>query len=282
MANQANSRPGPARRIASALAPEPFKRRHEAWSTGRFLKRANELNRLYAAEHGLTVKRGPFAGLAYPAAFTTDSGDVVAKMLGLYEAELTGVFEEWIAARLERIIDIGSAEGYFAVGLALASPQTTVYAFDINPEARARCTELAELNGVAERVRVRGRCGPEELRELVTGPAGLLVDCEGCETVVLDPEAAPVLSQCDVLVELHDFIDPAISGIVVPRFEETHDVTLIDARDRDDAHAPELDQLGARDRRLLLSERRPAGMQWGRFRPKGWARRGALSAPRHA
>jgi Met-10+ like-protein len=271
MANEANSAAGAARRIASVLAPEPLKRRHEAWSTGRFLKRANALNRVYAEEHGLTVKRGPFCGLTYPAAFMADSGDVVAKMLGLYEAELTGVFEEWIAAGFERIIDVGSAEGYFAVGLALASPGTTVYAFDVNPEARERCSQLAELNGVADRVQVRGRCGPAELRELVAGRTGVLVDCEGCETMVLDPEAAPVLSQCDVLVELHDFIDPAISSIVLPRFEETHDVTLIDARGRDDTYAPELDGLGTRDRRLLLSERRPPGMQWGRFRPKSWS-----------
>jgi hypothetical protein len=104
----------------------------------------------------------------------------------------------------------------------------------------------------------------------VTSPTGVLVDCEGCETAVLDPQAAPVLADCDVLVELHDFIDPEISGIVVPRFDETHDISIIDARDRDDAHAPELDALSARDRRLLLSERRPPGMQWGRFRPKAW------------
>ena len=139
------------------------------------------------------------------------------------------------------------------------------------PEARARCSELAELNGVADRVEVRGRCGAAELQELVTGPTGLLVDCEGCETSLLDPRAAPALAHCDVLVELHDFIDPTISGVVIPRFEATHDVSVIDARDRDGSHAPELDSLGARDRRLLLSERRPPGMQWGRFRPKGWS-----------
>ena len=271
MSGDADTRAGAARRIASMLAPEPLKRRHEAWSTARFLRRANQLNRAYADRHGLTVKRGPFAGMRYPERFMDDSGDVVAKMQGLYEVELTGVFEQWIAAGFDRIVDVGSAEGYFAVGLALASPGTTVHAFDINPEARARCAELAELNGVRDRVHVRERCGPDELREVVTGPTALLVDCEGCETELLDPEAAPVLGQCDVLVELHDFIDPAISGIVLPRFEGTHDVTLIDARGRDGDHAPELDSLAKRDRQLLLSERRPPGMQWGRFRPKGWS-----------
>jgi hypothetical protein len=270
MANQAKANSLTARRIASAIAPEALKRRHESWSTARFLKRANELNRVYQADHGLTVKRGPFEGLNYPAEFMTDSGDVVAKMLGLYELELTGVFEEWIVAGFDRVLDVGSAEGYFAVGLALASPRTTVYAFDINPVARARCAQLAELNGVADRVHVRGRCDPDAIEELVTSPTGLLVDCEGCETSVLDPAAAPALAQCDVLVELHDFIDAAISETVLPRFQPTHDVSLIDARDRDDAHAPELDMLGPRERRLLLSERRPPGTQWGRFRPKGW------------
>jgi hypothetical protein len=268
MADRLNRPREAGRRLASAVAPEPLKRRHERWSTARFLRRANELNRAYAAEHGLVVKRGPFAGLEYPPRFMADSGDVVAKMLGLYEMELREVFEAWVAAGFECIVDVGSAEGYFAAGLALASPGTIVHAFDIDAEARARCSELAALNGVDDRVIVGGRCGPAELERLVTGPTALLVDCEGCETALLDPDAIPALRRCDVLVELHDFIDPTISGRVVPRFQATHEITVIDASGREDAHAPELDGLARRDRRLLLSERRPTGMQWGRFRPK--------------
>jgi hypothetical protein len=271
MANRSNFRGATARRLASKLVPEPLKRRREAWSTARFLRQANGLNRRYAAEHGLTVKRGPFVGLKYPPPFMVDSGDVVAKMLGLYELELREVFEEWIAAAFERVVNVGSAEGYFAVGLALASPATTVYAFDIDPEARARCGELARLNGVANRVEVRDRCGPAEFQQIATGPTALLVDCEGCETTLLNPEVAPALAHCDILVELHDFIDPTISGRVLPRFRGTHELALIDARGREDVHTPELDFLSPRERRLLISERRPPAMQWGRLRPKSWS-----------
>jgi hypothetical protein len=271
MANLSNLPLVLGRRLAGKIAPEPVKRRHEAWSTARFLRRANRLNRRYAAEHGLSVKRGPFVGLEYPGRFMVDSGDVVAKMLGLYELELREVLEEWIAAGFERIVDVGSAEGYFAVGLALASPGTTVFAFDINPEARARCAELARLNGVEDRVQLGGECGAAELQQIATGATAVLVDCEGCETAVLDPEAAPALSNCDILVELHDFIDATISDRVVPRFRDTHDVTLIDARGREGVYAPELDSFSPGDRRLLLSERRPPAMQWGRFRPRAWS-----------
>jgi hypothetical protein len=256
-----------ARRVASVVVPERLKRRHEAWSTARFRERANQLGGRYAAEHGLTVKRGPFAGLRYPEEFLGGSSDIVAKLVGLYELELRGVFENWIAAGPGRVVDVGCSEGLYAVGLALASSSTTVHAFDIDPEARERCRELAELNGVADRVVVAGECTPAILNDLAGPGAVVLVDCEGCEATVLDPASAPALAASEVLVELHDFIDPTISGRVLPRFERTHEIALIDARPREEA-PPELASLAARDRRLILSERRPPGMRWARLRPR--------------
>ena len=63
-----------------------------------------------------------------------------------YECQLHDVVAGWIAAEYPQPIDVGSAEGYYAVGFALAMPRTTVDAFDIDPAARAECTALAQLN----------------------------------------------------------------------------------------------------------------------------------------
>jgi hypothetical protein len=44
---------------------------------------------------------------------------------------------------------------------------------------------------------------------------------------LLDPDAAPVLRNWWILVELHDFADPAISASIASRFAATHHVELI-------------------------------------------------------
>ena len=255
-----------ARRAAAALAPDWVKRRHEALTTSRYRERVGELNRAFAARHGLMVRRGPFEGLVYPESLL-DAGDRVAKLVGTYELELHGAIGDWIARGPARIVNVGAAEGYFAVGLARAIPGATVFAFELDDATRARCAELAEVNGVADRIELAGECGPADLERLGGDDAVVLCDCEGCELELLDPERVPALAGWELLVELHDFVDPAISSTVPARFRQSHRIELIPSRARDDATAPELDDLGARERRLLLSERRPAPMEWAWIKP---------------
>jgi len=89
-------------------------------------------------------------------------------LLGTYELELHSVIEEAIAKRFERIIDIGCADGYYAVGLAMRT-NATVYAFDCEPREREYCRQMALTNGVHQRVHVRSWCSGRELKSLATG-----------------------------------------------------------------------------------------------------------------
>ena len=55
----------------------------------------------------------------------------------------------------------GCAEGYYAVGMARLAPEITVYAYDIEERARIACADLAQRNGVADRVIVGGEFAPD-------------------------------------------------------------------------------------------------------------------------
>jgi len=255
-----------ARRAAAVLAPEWLKQRHEAYTTGRYRERVRELTRDFERQHGLTVKRGPFAGLVYPESLA-DADFLVPKLLGTYEHEVHQAIEGWISREPPLVVNIGAAEGYFVVGLARALPDATVLAFELDDDTRARCAELAEANGVADRVRPAGECTLEDLEGIRSEDAVVLCDCEGCELELLDPVRVPAMSGWELLVELHDFVAPAISTTVPARFSETHSVELIPTRSRNDV-PPELSDLPPRARRLLLSERRPAPMEWARLTPR--------------
>lgn len=214
------------------------------------------VERLYSGG-GPRVLWGPFAGMRY-ISFASGSG-LLPKLLGGYEMELHGAVRESLARGYDRIVNVGCGEGYYAVGYALALPAAQVEAYDVDPLARQRLRELARLNGVE--IDVRSACGHQDLA--VKGRTLIVCDCEGCEKDLLDPARVPGLSGADLLVELHDFVDPAISATLIARFSGTHEITLVEARgDRSDYPAGILQPLDPGQRRLALWEGRPAGMRW--------------------
>jgi hypothetical protein len=256
------------RALAGRLAPQSLKGALDRRSSGRFLASVTPLTRDFVDRHGLAVLRGPFAGMQLDERMVGISGDLVAKLLGTYERELRPAFEEWIAAAPSHVVDVGSAEGYYAIGLARAIPAATVLAYDIDSAARERCQELAARNAVSDRVVVREECTLEELGELPADGVVLLSDCEGCEAALLDPERQPLLRGWPIIVELHDFIDPSISATLRRRFEASHEIELITEHPVDEREVPELASLEQRERELLLSENRPTVMSWFCMRPR--------------
>lgn len=203
---------------------------------------------------GIRILGGPFAGMQYIA--DPAEGSVYPKLAGTYESELAGVIETIAATPYDVVVDIGCAEGYYAVGLALRLPRAIIHAYDVDERARAACAELARRNGVADRVRIHSAFVPHDF-----GAARLLVvcDCEGCELQVLEPGT---FSRADLLVELHDFVDPSITRTVLNRFRDTHEITLIDTQPRDARNVAALKRLRPADRAFAVDERRPATMQW--------------------
>jgi hypothetical protein len=257
-----------ATRILRRVVPRWATRRHEDWSTARFVRRLSAASSAYLERNELTVVRGPFAGLEYPRDLATGSGDLVAKLAGTYELELHGVLADWIGRGWSRVVNVGAAEGYYAVGLARAIPDATVIAYDIDDDQRARCAALAAANGVSERLELRAQCTPAELQTLPAEGTVVLCDCEGCEVSLLDPVQAPVLARLELLVELHDFVDPTTTETIRARFESTHLVTIVDSTSREDVVPPELEHLPRRERLTLIGERRPATMRWARLQPR--------------
>jgi precorrin-6B methylase 2 len=221
----------------------------------------------------LVVKHGPFRGLKYAGAISFGSA-LFPKLLGSYEHELKPILEEICEKPYSTIIDVGCAEGYYAIGLALRVTTAQVIAFDINPEAAEQCRRMAELNGVADRVRIDGLCDPDALLRIPFSAQSLVVsDCEGYELTLFTPEVVQHLAATDVLIELHDFIDNRISAELRRRFSQTHDISCVPAiDDTTKAETYRFDCLSEYDlptRRTLLSEWRPAGMEWIFCRPKG-------------
>lgn len=251
----------------SNIVPSFVLRSIDRVRTRRFLSRTAPPTVEYVRRNGLVVARGPFTGMRYLEGLERISGDLVAKLEGTYERELHQSIDEWVRSELTDVIDVGCAEGYYAVGLAAKMPDIKMHAFDIDADARSRCATLAQLNSVESRVQVGGECTPETLRGFPHRGVALLSDCEGFERTLLDPKLAPQLAGWRILVELHDFIDPEITATIVSRFAPTHEIELIDGQGRDD-DLPALGFMSPRERAAVLGERRPGPMRWAHLRPR--------------
>lgn len=222
----------------------------------------------FVREHvaDLVTRHGPFTGLQYPRA-TAVGSVLVPKLIGCYECELHALIDELVSTKYQRILDVGAAEGYYAVGFALALPVAQVSAFDIDAQARKLCREMADLNGVSERVTVTGACSPRTLLALAGVPRSLVIsDCEGDEKSLFTPAVVAALRDHDCLVEVHDFVDPSISHTLRARFEMTHALEVFtthgDFRRAQEFDCEELVGIAAEARFELLAERRPGIMQW--------------------
>jgi hypothetical protein len=226
--------------------------------------RRSEINSALIQLHGLSVVSGPFVGMKLLVEATWGDGDLSPKLLGCYEAELHPAIAEAVSRDPRTVINIGCAEGYYAVGMALALPQARVYAFDSDEKGQAICRRAAAANQVSQRIMVAGTCGIETIRGIISQDERplLIVDCEGAELQLLDPAQAPEILQCDMIIECHDFINSQITPTLLARFASSHNIETVFEGPRDPNKFVSLQDRGSLDRWLAVNENRPVMMNW--------------------
>jgi len=211
---------------------------------------------LFGAESAVPVATGPFAGLILK---NDPRSLLLPKVLGSYEQELHPALEDLLRRPYTRVVNVGCAEGYYAVGLARRLPGAQVLAADIAATARAHCAALAALNGVGDRVATVEAVAPAESG----GERSLwVVDCEGCEQEVLAAVPAERFARADLIVECHDFAVPGISDRLRAHFAATHVVETVVQGGRDPNAIPALAPYPEATRWLAVCEFRPEPMQW--------------------
>ncbi|MBL7074353.1 hypothetical protein ISS37_03830 [candidate division KSB1 bacterium] len=222
----------------------------------------------------MVVRNGPFKGMKYPKIsegeimlLPNGGGTFLPKLLGSYEREIQPVIERICQTEYTEVIDVGCADGYYAVGLALNMKSARIYAFDTEERARVLCRRLVKVNGVGDSVHVHGSFSSDRLINFpFTGRGLILCDCEGFEKELFTKEVVPSLVNCDLLIELHDSIDINISSYILSLFSRTHDQFIIesidDIRKAKTYCFSELEGLNLETKKYILRERRASIMEW--------------------
>ena len=175
----------------------------------------------------LTVRNGVFKGMRYPE-FIAHGSSMFPKLLGSYESELNTEFENLIKNKYTEVIDVGCAEGYYAVGIAMRMEKTKVFAFDVNTEALDSCKKMARLNKVDDRMTYGSFFSDKDLSKFKFSGKGLVIcDCEGYEIELFTPASIANLKNCDILIELHDLYNEKITPTIIKVFKESHTIRFV-------------------------------------------------------
>tara|TARA_B100001113_G_scaffold349124_1_gene344047 strand:- start:1115 stop:1915 length:801 start_codon:yes stop_codon:yes gene_type:complete len=148
---------------------------------------------------GRKILYGPFKGMNF--LDNVSEGCFVPKLLGIYESELHDYINHIVLNKPDIIINVGSAEGYYAVGLKKLLPDTDVFAFDTDINAQEKCKELSIMNKV--NINIEGEFSSEILNNFKNKKVVLMCDIEGDESNLITEENIDMYSEIEVCIELH-------------------------------------------------------------------------------
>jgi len=233
---------------------------HWAW------RRKQELTEIILQRCNYTVHAGPFQGMKILPQAHWGDGDLVGKVLGLYECELFSSLQHACSLAPQAIVNIGCADGYYGIGIArqVAVPLLLI---DVDEKSLDVAKQNAQANRV-QQVTYSSTSTAESIGNWLRDHdrALIFVDCEGCEKQLLDLAKIPQLARCMIIVESHDVWLPGITHELMLRFRKTHQIDVISQGNKN----PYLDithDFSDFDKVLLCCEGRPQTATWLYMKP---------------
>lgn len=212
------------------------------------------------------VLHGPFKGLkyvSYEAAL-----NALPKILGTYEKELHPVLKRIIESEFDIMLNIGAAEGYYAIGIALLRPKLKIIAFDIDTNVRKMLQKMILLNNVNNQISIEKICNIETLKQFQHNTRGLIIsDCEGYELELFQESIIENIRNFDLLIEVHDGIEKNISKTLKKIFKNTHSISIIKQAKRKVQDFPYNYDMPAFDKLASMHEGRGSWIKWMYLKP---------------
>lgn len=215
----------------------------------------------------LEIKAGPFRGMQYIT--EANCSRLMPKIIGCYESAIIPWILDIPSREYDVILDVGCAEGYYAVGFAYRNDAKSICAFDIEEQALDNARQLAALNHVGDKICFDGLCDEAKISTICGGKKALIFcDIEGGEDSLLDPGKIPALRSIDMIIESHDFIVPGMINRLIERFQGTHHIEIAGDGGVNPDMFPVLKLFNKRMRRKFVNEGRAPGMMWVRLTVK--------------
>ena len=223
--------------------------------------------------YNLAIAYGPFKGMKLSEDVWWSKNDRITQTLGIYEEHVLNKLIFFSREGSKRFIDIGAADGYFAVGMAFSKTYPEVYAFEIEPKGQERIKQNATRNSCRTSVNVYGEANIASLKKLINKEfkSTLLIDIEGAEYNLLNTEMLSLLSGNYIICELHPWLvdnGDELQRNLLERASKKFHVELIFRETYAPNLFPEFNDLSDGERLVAVGEGRGKNMQWLVLTPK--------------
>jgi hypothetical protein len=218
-----------------------------------------------------TVSQGLLKGLHLNNDTWWGKSDLGAQCLGLYEKEIL----DFISSQtpFDTFLDIGAADGYYAVGLLHAKMTKKAICYEISEEGQRAISRNWLRNEKPGELEIHGEANEKSIVSVaknLTENTLVLIDIEGFEFQLLSQEVLVALGKCTVIIEIHNWVDgfedryPALLRDI----ERFFDIAIIAPSARHTQNIELLRSYTDDNRLLVSSERRPCLMRFLHLTPK--------------
>lgn len=220
-----------------------------------------------------TVRYGPFKGIKLDSKAWWGKLDLGSQCLGLYEKELLNFIDGIKKNSFNTLIDIGAADGYYAIGMLASKKVTHAICFEKSEEGRETIKRNWINNGSPGTLQILGEASVKSISEIPIihrNNSLIIIDIEGGEFELITIEFLQLLSTSTILLEIHNWINEfnIQYSNLLRRIAEHHNIFKINRVERSTLNIPELRDFTDDNRLLLTSERRPCLMRFLHISPK--------------
>jgi hypothetical protein len=219
------------------------------------------------------VKHGPFTGLKLTSNTWWGGNDLGSMCFGLYEKELLEFLNSKYLENRDIFIDIGAADGYYAIGLLMSKSVKSALCFELTPEGRDTINFNWNLNDKPGVIEIKGDVFTDfknSVSYIDFKKTTVLIDIEGSEFSFLNNEILKILQNAVVIIEIHNWIPNFIDlySEFLKNASEIFDIEILTRQERETLIFDELLSLTDDNRLLLTSESRPCVMRFLVLKPK--------------
>ena len=179
---------------------------------------------------GPNIINGPFKGMKY---ISESVGSChMPKILGIYENEIYPTFLNFLR-NSDLFVDIGAAEGYYAVGSAIKYPNLNVIAFEMDKTGRQYISNLKKRNNV-DNVEIREKFSDVDffsIQKSAYNRITYLIDIEG-EEINIFSKYHNHFNNSYFIIEIHDRVSNEIESYLKRFYSNTHNTYIIPIKDK--------------------------------------------------
>lgn len=227
---------------------------------------------LYENFNGI-VKYGPFAGLKLTKNPWWGKSDLGSMCLGLYEQELLNLLYSNKFNGRKTLIDIGAADGYYAIGLLKSKRVEKAICYELSKIGQDTILSNWKLNGEPGEIEINGDVFDNFTQKNLSldfSDCITIVDIEGAEFLFLNNDILEFMKNSYIIIEIHNWVPDFISKyetFLLHAFKYFN-IEILERTERKTFQFEELRSFTDDNRLLVTSEARPCAMRFLILNPK--------------